>query len=121
MITSPSLANSSVRPFFDAIREVETGGHSDPANAKGDSGRSLGPYQITRAYWKDSGVPGSYQMVRKKAYAERVMMAYWKRYCRRALKRLNFQVLARIHNGGPKGAKRKTTLAYWRRVRKKLS
>ncbi|UCD28723.1 MAG: hypothetical protein JSV03_16875 [Planctomycetota bacterium] len=121
MIVSSSLANSSVRPLFDAIREVETGGHSDPTNAKGDGGRSLGPYQITWAYWKDSALPGRYRMVRQKAYAERVMTAYWRRYCPHALTRHDFQTLARIHNGGPKGATSINTIAYWRRVRQKLS
>ena len=120
LLASPAVANSGVRSLFEAIRKVETGGHANPKNAKGDGGRSLGPYQISKAYWKDSGVPGRYQMVRIESYAERVMIGYWKRYCPRALERSDFQTLARIHNGGPNGAKIKSTRPYWGRVRSKL-
>lgn len=120
LAAAPTAPKTDVRLLFDAIRQVETGGHSNPANARGDGGRSLGPYQISRAYWKDSGIPGRYQMVRNKAYAERVMKAYWKRYCPSGLSRLDFQTLARVHNGGPKGARRSRTVPYWRRVRGKL-
>jgi len=120
LMAAPTAPKKDLRLLFDAMREVETGGHSSPANAKGDGGRSLGPYQISKAYWKDSGVRGRYQMVRNKAYAERVMRAYWKRYCPRGLSRLDFQTLARVHNGGPKGARNSRTVPYWRRVRSKL-
>lgn len=34
--------------LFDAIRKTETGGESNPSNAIGDNGRSLGPYQIMK-------------------------------------------------------------------------
>ena len=108
---------SDLRHLLDAIRQVETGGESDPANAVGDGGRSLGPYQITRAYWRDSGVPGQYQWVRNKAYAERVMIAYWQRHCPSALARHDWQTLARVHNGGPNGPWEWRTISYWRRAR----
>ena len=120
LIAAPTVQTKNLRSLFDVIREVETGGHRNPAHAQGDNGRSLGPYQISRAYWKDSGVPGRYQMVRNKAYAERTMKAYWKRYCPRGLSRLDFQTLARVHNGGPKGARSSRTMSYWRRVQRKL-
>jgi len=116
----PAQTSGKLRPLLDAIREVETGGHPDAVNARGDGGRSLGPYQISRAYWKDSGVPGKYHMVRHKAYAERVMRAYWSRHCPRALARLDFHTLARVHNAGPDGARNRGSLPYWRRVQGKL-
>ena len=121
LLASPAMANDDQRSLLDAIRQVETGGHANPKNAKGDGGRSLGPYQISKAYWKDSGVPGRYQMVRSTFYAERVMIGYWKRYCPRALAKRDWQTLARIHNGGPKGTSNRRTLPYWRRVQAKLS
>lgn len=120
LAAAPVTPEKELRQLLDAIREVETGGHTDPANARGDGGRSLGPYQISRAYWQDSGVPGRYHMVRNKAYAERVMKAYWERYCPRELAQRDFQALARTHNGGPKGALRASTLPYWRRVQREL-
>jgi hypothetical protein len=120
LAAAPTAPPKDLDLLFDAIREVETGGHSNPENARGDGGRSLGPYQISRAYWKDSGVPGKYRMVRNKVYAERVMKAYWKRYCPRAFSRLDFETLARVHNGGPKGAQRTRTLPYWHRVKSEM-
>ena len=117
MLATTAPAPSDLRQLLDAIRQVETGGESDPANAVGDGGRSLGPYQITRAYWRDSGVAGQYQWVRNKAYAERVMIAYWQRHCPSALARHDCQTLARVHNGGPNGPWEWRTISYWRRAR----
>ena len=110
---------ADLRPLFDAIRQVETGNMRNPAAAVGDQGRSIGPYQIQRAYWKDSGVPGRYEQVRERAYAERVMVGYWKRYQPDALKRGDFETLARAHNGGGHFSRRLTD-GYWRKVRGKL-
>ena len=115
---SPGAVN--VRDVLDAIREVETGTHANPARAVGDGGRSLGPYQISRAYWRDSGVPGRYEQVRNAAYAERVIMAYWRRHCASALKRVDAMTLARTHNGGPDGSSQRHTRSYWLRVRREL-
>lgn len=116
-----SPAAADVHDLLDAIREVETGGHANPARAVGDGGRSLGPYQISRAYWRDSGVPGRYEQVRNAAYAERVVLAYWRRHCPDALKRLDWKTLARTHNGGPAGPSKKRTLPYWRRVQEQMT
>jgi hypothetical protein len=106
------------RRFFDAIRTVETG--SQPAggkNAVGDLGRSIGPYQIQRAYWRDSGITGRYESVHERRYAERVMIAYWQKYCPEALARGDVQTLARVHNGGPGGERNPATWKYWQKVK----
>ena len=108
------VARADLRPLFDAIRHVESGGN---ANAVGDGGRSIGPYQIQRAYWRDSGVPGRYEQVRDRTYSERVMVAYWRRHCPAALARGDWQTLARVHNGGPAGARIKATRPYWAKVK----
>ncbi len=109
-----------MRPLFDAIRHVETGGSSDPANAVGDGGRSVGPYQIRREYWRDSGIPGKYAWVRNVRYAELVMLNYWRRHCPEALRRGDWQTLARVHNGGPDGDRDRRTINYWRRVQQQI-
>lgn len=106
--------------LFEAIRMVETGGEFDPANAVGDNGLSLGPYQISEAYWIDAvehcpEIGGSYNNVRDARYAERIMMAYWDRYAPDE----TWETLARIHNGGPQGL-RASTDRYWRKVSKEL-
>ncbi|GDY23708.1 hypothetical protein LBMAG56_50550 [Verrucomicrobiota bacterium] len=108
--------------IFAAIRLVETGGESDPAAAVGDGGRSFGPYQISRKYWLDAGALCDWEDVKKEGVAEKVMLAYWKRYCPAALERGDAMVLARIHNGGPNGLKKMTaTEHYWRRVLTELN
>ena len=101
--------------FFDAVRHVESRGRCD---AVGDGGRAIGPYQIHRSYWKDSGVPGRYEQCRDRAYAERVMKAYWSRYCPKAWESRDWQTLARVHNGGPDGHRQRSTTAYWNKVRR---
>lgn len=117
----PARGESSLRPLLDAIRQVETGGHPNGgANAIGDEGRSLGPYQIQWRYWRDSGVPGRYEDVRSAAYAERVMVNYWRRYCPGALSGGDWQTLARIHNGGPLGSGNSRTWIYWQKVRREV-
>ncbi|MDB4261486.1 hypothetical protein N9878_01325 [bacterium] len=110
-------AEQDLSDLFQAIGQVESG-HDD--DAVGDGGASIGRYQIQRAYWIDSGVPGNYEQVRDKAYAERVMRAYWKRYTPQALRDGDYETLSRAHVGGPKGPQRKSSLPYWRKVEAEL-
>jgi hypothetical protein len=115
-----SVANAAdLRPLLDAIRQVESGGRT--GRIVGDNGRSLGPMQISRAYHKDSGVPGRYEQVNGRAYSERVMRGYWAHHCPRELARGNYEALARCHNAGPgwRGKMRKTD-GYWRKVRRAM-
>ncbi len=116
-LTLVPITRADLRPLFDSIREVESGGD---ATKVGDGGRSIGPYQIQWRYWKDSGVPGRYEQVRNPRYAERVMLAYWQRYCPESLARQDYQTLARVHNGGATGARKTATLPYWRKVLREL-
>lgn len=111
-----------LRPFLDALAVVESGGRDD---AVGDHGKALGRLQIWEIYWVDAieycpDIAGEYQDCRSKAYAERVVVAYLLRYAPQAVKNKDFETLARIHNGGPKGHKRKSTMGYWHRVEKVL-
>jgi len=111
-------AYAAPRELLDAIRHVETGGERNGGrDAIGDNGRSIGPYQIGRAYWLDSRVPGSWDDCRDTAYAERVMAAYWARYCPAALSANDMETLARVHNGGPSGHRKQATTGYWRKVK----
>jgi len=109
------------RSLFNAIREVETGGHPDPNNAEGDRGKSLGSYQISNDYWFDAlekhpEIGGTYEDVRNPYYAEMVMLAYWDRYAPDDTP----ETLCRIHNGGPLGYIRAATEPYWKRVQRCL-
>ena len=121
---TPSLEKkTSMAALFDAIRSVESGGDD---RAVGDGGASRGPYQIQRAYWTDallmtSGVlPGYDALVWDRATSEQIMRWYWGRYCPDALRDFDFETLARIHNGGPAGARKAATAPYWNKVKKEL-
>ena len=108
--------------LLHALYMVESGGRKNPPD--GDNGRAIGPYQIWHSYWLDAtsfdrSIGGTYQDCRKKAYAEKVVKAYLKKYATR--KRLGHKPTdedrARIHNGGPNGFRKASTLKYWKKVR----
>ena len=106
-----------------AIRLVESGGRDEPPD--GDGGLAIGPYQIHRAYWQDAigvapGIGGSYDDCRDRAYAERIVEAYMRRWAPDAWAAHDAEVIARIHNGGPRGSTNPATLGYWARVRQEL-
>lgn len=100
--------------------------HGVEGDGYGDSGLSLGPYQIHYGYWRDAWEydpslrSGQWFDCSNEPYARRVVTAYLNRYARVALMRRDFETLARVHNGGPAGEKKSTTLRYWRRVQKYL-
>ena len=111
------------------MRQVETGGKRDPENAVGDNGKSRGPYQIMEGYYNDavehdpSLLDGgkSYDNVHGQGsieYPERVIQAYMNRYAteRRLGHPVTDEDIARIHNGGPNGFRKCSTLKYWRKV-----
>lgn len=115
-----SDASGDIPPeFFRALRTVETGNRS--GYIVGDRGRALGPYQITWAYWFDSGVPGQYSQVSEVNYAQAVITAYMNRYARSAIQSRDWVRLARIHNGGPRGDRRRATEAYARRFEAEMN
>lgn len=99
-----------------AIRMVESGDREDVKD--GDNGKAIGVYQIHKAYWQDSRIPGKYEDCRNRVYATRVVLAYWQRYCPEALEDVNAEVLAKTHNGGWNGPNKKSTEKYWKKVKK---
>ena len=117
----PAAAPWTIDEVFAALREVETGGCPDGGRrARGDGGAALGPYQIHRAYWLDARVAGAYEQCRDADYSRSVVLAYWRRWCPRALEAVDAEVLARVHNGGPRGLATESTRGYWRRVERAL-
>ena len=101
--------------FWRALHQVETSGRTGAI--LGDGGRSLGPLQCSRAAFADSRVPGRYEQVADLAFARRVAEAYLKRYAPRAWASGDVETLARVHNGGPAGARKAATLPYAAKVR----
>ena len=113
---------------IDAIRIVETGGEKNPSEAVGDDGKSIGPFQISRAYWMDAieynpDIGGTYTDCKDESYARQIVRAYLCRY----VKTWNDEIVARTHNGGGGIVKKKkdskawrNTTKYWRKVQKHL-
>lgn len=110
----------TLRPFLDAVATVESNNND---KATGDDGKAIGRYQIWSIYWDDAksfapAIKGEYSDCRNKEYAERVVVAFLLRYAEDAVKVRDYQTLARIHNGGPRGARKPATLKYWEKVEK---
>ena len=124
---APSAAERRRWPVAEilaALRTVESGDREDAPD--GDGGAAIGPYQIHRAYWLDAigeepAIGGVYEDCRRRDYAGRIVGAYMRHYAARAWARGEAETIARIHNGGPRGAQLASTLGYWQRVRRRLS
>jgi hypothetical protein len=100
--------------LFAAIREIESHGNDYTV---GDNGRSVGPYQCSLLAWLDGGgvsweYPGG---AYNQKHTEAIMRGYWKRYGA-----VTDEQKARIWNGGPRGMRKKATLAYWRKVQEAM-
>ena len=117
LATSASAADWA--GFVRAIHLVESSGRTT-GHIIGDGGRALGPLQIHRGCFKDSGVAGRYEDVSSLPVARAVMHGYLSRYAPAALASGDWATCARVWNGGPKGASKTATLAYWRKVEAKL-
>jgi len=107
-----------------AMCEVES--NCDPT--KIGEADEIGWYQILPDFWTDAleqdpSIGGVYEDVaRDKEYAEKCILAYWDRYA--TIKRLGREPTdedrARIHNKGPNGYKKDSSIPYWNKVRKAL-
>jgi hypothetical protein len=104
--------------FWRALHVVETSGRQGPI--LGDNGRSLGPLQISRAYFSDSRVAGTYEQVVDLPFARRVVSAYLQRYAPKAWAAGDVETLARIHNGGARGDRKQATINYAAKVRRAM-
>ena len=100
--------------FFRALHVVETSGRTGAII--GEQGRALGPLQMHRAYHTDARSGGDYSRCSDLDYSKRVVSAYLQRYAPQAWAEGDVKTLARIHNGGPKGASKPATVAYGDKV-----
>ena len=103
--------------LLDAIEKVESGGDS---SAVGDNGKAVGAYQIHKIYVDDvnriSGKSFRYIDRKDKAKSRKMATIYLRHYG----KGKTLIELARIHNGGPKGYKKKCTEKYAEKIKKVL-
>ena len=100
--------------FFRALHVVETSGRTGAI--LGDGGKALGPLQIHKAYHADARVGGDYSRCADLKYSKRVVSAYLQRYAPAAWAAGDVTTLARIHNGGPRGATKPATVNYAAKV-----
>ena len=116
----PDPENASMeidQTFLDAIAAVETNGNDAAINFAEDA---HGRYQIRAAYLADGnaalGTRYTLAEMHDPDKAARIVTAYLTRYGRAFERRTGHEAtaadLARIHNGGPFGAKREATLGY---------
>jgi hypothetical protein len=127
VVAWPARAGPRHAEILRAIRLVECGGR-DPC-PDGDGGLAIGPYQIHRVYWEDAVAHDpslgprrgfDYQDCRRREYAERVIEAYMRKWVPEAWRAGDAEVIARTHNGGPSGARLRSTAGYWARVQARL-
>ena len=109
--------NDDIEQLLDAIAQVESGNNS---SSVGDGGHARGMYQLHRSYWQDGtrilNVKWGYNLACKPEKSRRVVKAYLSHYG----KGKSLLDMARIHNGGPNGHKKKATLPYARKIAKIL-
>jgi hypothetical protein len=100
--------------FFRALHIVETSGRTGAII--GDNGKALGPLQIHKAYHADARIGGDYSRCADLDYSKRVVSAYLQRYAPAAWATGDVSTLARVHNGGPRGASKPATVNYGAKV-----
>lgn len=118
-----SAFSPEVDQLIAAIAEVET--HNGKDERDGDNGKRGGHFQIGRLYLEDANAwAGScfqHGEMRDPAKAEFIVRSYLDRWGAKYLVDMrlapSLQVLARIHNGGPKGWKKRSTVRYWRKIK----
>jgi hypothetical protein len=94
--------------------------------AIGDNGKAFGPYQLHAAYVQDAAEFDNENWTHEDAFcrwpAETIIQAYMRRYAteKRIGRPVTAEDIARIHNGGPNGYRRDSTLPYWEKVKAQL-
>ena len=118
MILAILLFGLNLDPLYESIAAVESTNGKTSANV----------YQITPAYVGDCNRFMSCFKIsdRFSPFKSRFMMeVYWtvygKRYFKATGKQPTYETLARIHNGGPDGWKKRATVHYWKRVKTELA
>lgn len=122
--TATPTTDADWTAFLDAVALVESGGKTDIAITDVNGKRSVGCLQIQQPYLTDSKMGYTLDDMKDKAKAYEVAKAYLTRYgsayTRKTGKPATFEILARIHNGGPSGWKKAATLPYANKVKAKL-
>jgi len=106
-----------------ALIMVESGGNDFEI---GDDGKAYGCLQMHAAYVQDAAEYAGKDWVHEDAFqrvvAIQIFMAYMARYAteERLGREPTLEDIARIHNGGLNGYKKKSTEKYWQKVKSML-
>lgn len=118
LLAATPLAATPSERLLDALQTVESNGN---ANAIGDGGNAVGILQIHPCVVTDvNRIHGTRYTLSDRldpAKARQIARLYLSHYCKTDSDEAN----ARTWNGGPKGAKKAATVAYWRRVKARLA
>ena len=125
LTVSPSWTEPDWTRFLTALRLTETGDQpNNGIGAKGDGGKSIGPYQISKACWTDATeydktIGGKYEdCLTDPEYSKKIVRAY---VCRWLRKDGSMEDAARLWNAGPKWASKKPlTDGYAKRFQRNL-
>lgn len=99
---------------------IESNGN---VNAIGDDLKSIGMLQMQEAYVQDAAEYANEDWTHMDALDEltaiRIFRAYMNRYAteERLGRPVTLEDIARIHNGGPNGYKKKSTIPYWNKLK----
>lgn len=115
-MTTTTLFGLALAPLYAAIAQVESDRGATSDNV----------YQVRRIYLDDLGrINGCHypdSVMTDKDACEKLMFDYWHyygyHYHMTTRKPVTYEVLARMHNGGPDGWKKASTVAYWAKVKK---
>jgi soluble lytic murein transglycosylase-like protein len=106
-----------------ALIAVESSGND---NAIGDGGLAYGCLQLHACYVADAAEYAGEDWTHEDAFDRetsiKIVVAYMDRYAteKRLGRTVTIGDIARIHNGGPAGYKKKSTLKYWDKVEAEL-
>lgn len=115
--------------YCEALAKVES---SNNARAYNATEKAIGLYQIRPAYFKDAQAfdpdlkSYSHKDCFTPAVGKRVVWAYAARYEPTALRKMDTETLAKLHNGGVKwqdkdGRAKKNLEIYWAKIKKFLT
>lgn len=112
--------NKDFQNFLNILGKVESNNND---YAVGDGGRAISRYQIWKVCYLDAkeynkSINFSYESLTNSNNAAIVVKSYLNRYCPKACKENNWEIMARTFNGGPNGANKSSTIKYWERFKK---
>lgn len=136
-MSAATLFGLALAPLYAAIAQVESDDGKTSENIyqidEGVSDTAIGSYvcDVNRIVlrlakegrWRTTP-KFTHEDVMSRVRSERMMLYYWfwwgREYQKKTGRKVSYEILARIHNGGPIGWKKEGTVKYWNKVRNEL-